>query len=143
VSTLDDLLALRGADLETALNLTGASADERERITGYQGLADVDVIRVPDGVRIFLRGDEVVLIYAGDKALPPGLTHSEISAAVGSGGEQLRSRQGKRARLHVAANQGVAWSEVHGDVGFVELFPATDLETYRREIYLEPPRFIQ
>lgn len=140
--TVDQLLALRGVDLDVALKLTRASADQREPITGYQGLTALDVIKAPNGVRIYVRGDDVVLIYAGRSVLQGQLTDEELAAAVGSAGEELRSRQGKRALLHVAAESGIAWSELDGVVGFVELFPPTDLATYQREIYREPPRFV-
>jgi len=143
VSTLQDLLALRGADLQVASAITGASLDEREPVTGYQGLSDLDAIDASDGVRLFVRDDKVVLVYVGESGLPNGITDETLAEAVGSSGEPLPSRQGKLAELHVVAEQGIAWSEVDGEVGFVELFPPTDLETYLREIYQEPPKFIQ
>jgi hypothetical protein len=143
VTTLDDLLSLAGADLETAAKTTGASLDQREEVTGYQGLADLDVIDAAPGIRIFLRGDDVVLIYVGEAGLPAGVDDAALQAALGSDGENLRSRQGKLAELHVVAARGVAWSEVDGEVGFVEVFPPTTLEAYQRDIYLEPPVFKQ
>ena len=143
ITKAGDLLRLRGADLEVAARTLDADPDLREQVDGYQGLADLDVVDAPDGVRIFLRGDDVVLIYVGPDALPAGLDGETLGSAVGADGDLLRSRQGKRANLHVVAGQGIAWSEDAGQIGFVELFPPTTLEGYRRDIYLEPAKFIR
>lgn len=143
MSTLEQLLALRGADLEVAMAITGATAAGRESVTGYQGLEDLDVIDAAEGLRIFVRGDRVVLVYVGETALPDGLDSTTLSKALGSNGELLASRQGKLAELHVVADQGVAWSEVDGEIGFMELFAPTELGDYLRDVYQEPPTFIQ
>jgi hypothetical protein len=143
VSWADDLLWLRGQSLQAVLSATGAAQGRREPVTGYQSLQNLDVIEAPNGVRIYLRGNDVALIYAGEAALPDDADEADLVAVVGSEGEFLRSRQGKRAALHVVAEQGVAWSEQDGVVAFVELFPPTRLEDYRRDIYLEPPQFVQ
>jgi hypothetical protein len=143
MTKVDQLLALPGASLADATELTGASPERRERITGYQGLRDLDVIEAPSGERIHIRGDDVVLVYVGPSAVPVGLTSESLSEAVGSDGELLSSRQGKRASLHVVADRGVAWSEEDGEIGFIELFPPTTLATYRRRIFQEPPTFAQ
>lgn len=143
MKTLDDLLALRGAGLSDAARALDADPAQREAVTGYQGLADLDAIDAPDGARLFARADSLVLIYVGPDALPAEVDDAALRAAIGAEPPELRSRQGKRATLHVAAEQGIAWSEQDGDVGFVEIFPATTLESYRQRIYLEPPRFAQ
>ncbi len=141
--TLEQLLTLSGATLAVATEVTGATGDQREHITGYQGLLDLDVIEAPAGERIHLRDNQVVLVYVGSTAVPDGLTSDTLRTAVGSNGEFLPSRQGKLAVLHVVADRGVAWSEVDGVIGYVELFPPTTFAAYRREIYLQPPVFIQ
>lgn len=141
--TLDQLLLLSGASLADAIDIAGAFGEQREHITGYQGLNDLEVIVAPGGERIHVRGNNVVLVYVGSTALPKALTSDSLRTAVGSNGELLPSRQGKLAELHVVADRGVAWSEVDGELGFVELFPPTTLAAYRREIYLQPPVFSQ
>jgi hypothetical protein len=143
MTTLDELLALRGGDLAKVAEAIGADPSKREEVTGYQSLTDVEAIEAPDGVTIYARGDDVMLVYAGRATLPEGLTSDEISAAVGSEGEELRSRQGKTANMHVVADQGIAWSEKGGQVAFVEIFPATDLDTYQSTIYRDPGPFIR
>jgi hypothetical protein len=141
--TLQQLLSLPGADLDTVTSLTDASAGQRESITGYQGLRDLDVIEAPGGERIHVRGDDVELIYLGPSAIPAALTSDSLSEALDSEGDVLRSRQGKRASLHVVADRGVAWSEEDGEIGFIELFPPTTLDIYRRRIFQNPPTFAQ
>lgn len=143
MTTLDELTRLPGASLDTVASITGADPDHRESVTGYQRLTNVDVIDTSGGARIFLRGQEVVLVYVGTDALPAGTDHQALARVAGSDGETLRSRQGKRALMHVVADKGLAWSEDGGEVGFVELFPPTTLDGYRKEIYRKPPKFIR
>lgn len=138
-----ELLALRGADLAGAAEALRADPSRRQPIAGYQGLADLDAIDAPAGARLFARAGELVLIYLGPDALPPQLSDEDLAAAIGSSGEQLPSRQGKNATLHVAAEQGIAWSEEDGRIAFVEVFPPMTGEDYLRRVYLEPPAFIQ
>ena len=141
MTTLEDWTHLSGASLDEVASATGADLTQRESVTGYQRLKDLDVIDTTGGARIFLRDDDVVLIYVGEIALPSGTDHDALVKAAGSHGETLRSRQGKSALMHVVADRGVAWSEDGGEVGFLELFPPTTIDRYRRTIYREPPKF--
>ncbi|RIJ70512.1 hypothetical protein D1871_18830 [Nakamurella silvestris] len=139
---LSDLLLIPGADLGETQRITGAMWAEREEVTGYQSLTDLDVLD-GDGARTFVRGDKVVLVYVGESALPEGTDSETLRDLVGSDGEVLPSRQGRQGKLHVVADKGIAWSELRGDVAFVELFPPTTFEHYRQTVYLPPPAFIQ
>lgn len=141
-----DLAALRAlatADLPTVLATLDAEGVDRTTITGYEALTAVEAIDAPDGERVIVRGDDVVLIYVGEFSLPEDLTSEDLVDAVGSEGETLRSRQGRMARLHVVADQGIAWSEDREGVGFIEIFPPTTVEAYRSEIYQDPGEFIR
>ncbi len=141
MTTLQELTRLPGTSLDEVASSTGANTDQRESVTGYQRLEDVDVIDAPSGERIFVRGQDVVLIYVGEDSLPAGTDHLALVEAAGSDGVTLRSRQGKSALTHVVADRGLAWSEDGGEVGFVELFPPTTIDVYRKTIYREPPKF--
>lgn len=141
--TLQDLLRLPGESLSAIVGVTGADPATRQPVTGYESIKNVDVIDAPSGARVFLRGDDVVLVYVGESALPAGVDHDTLTAAVGTEGESLSSRQGKSALIHVVADQGIAWSEDRGEVGFVELFPPTTAKDYRKRIYRKPGRFIR
>ena len=138
---LQDLLTLPGASLDAAIAVTGADPGTRESVRGYESLKRVDAMEAPDGTTIYIRGDDVQLVYVGEDALPAGVSHDALVAVAGSEGERLRSRQGKKARMHVVADRGIAWSEERGEVGFVELFPPTTLADYQRTIYREPMPF--
>jgi hypothetical protein len=144
MKTLDELLALRGADLREVTERTGADPAQRRPSKGYQNLSDgVESFDTPDGSRVFVRGDELLMIHVDEEALPPGVDADTLAEAVGTAGEALRSRQGRRAMMHVVADQGIAWSEEDGELGFVEIFPPSDFEAYRSRIYQQPGAFIR
>jgi hypothetical protein len=133
-----ELLSLGGAGLEAALAYFEAGDVEAVPVTGYQQLTEVELVAAPGGARIYRRGPDLALVYLGARSLPAGLSAATIADALGTQGEELSSRQGKTALLHVVAERGVAWSEDDDELGFVELFPATDLDDYRSRIYREP-----
>lgn len=139
--TVDDLLTLPGAALAHAVDVTGVDTSDRQAVTRYQGLRDLEAFSSSEGTRVLMRGDDVVLVYVGRTALAGDIDHDALAAALGSEGHRLRSRQGKTASMHVVAERGVAWSERGGEVGFVELFPPTTLADYERDIYVDPPAF--
>lgn len=139
--TLEVLLALPGAMFDDAVELVQADRTDRRQVTKYQGLTDLEAVSNDDGARIFLRRDEVSLVYVGRQALSDEIDHDALVEALGTEGRELRSRQGKAALLHVVADRGIAWSEEDGEIGFVELFPPSTFEEYEDEIYVEPPPF--
>jgi hypothetical protein len=143
VSTVPELLALRELDADAAAAFLGVDPSSPRAVAGYGSLKGMEVLESSErGIRFFLRGPSVVLVYIGG-ALTNGVDDAALVAEVGSSGEPLRSRQGKRAVLHVVPSSGVAWSELDGEVGWIELFPPTTMEDYRRDIYVEPPPFAQ
>lgn len=143
MTSLTQLLGLSGADLPTVLAVTGADLSARVHAFGYQGLADADIVEF-DGGRLALSGDEVLLVQVNAAYwFPEGLTNQDLVVAVGGPGQRLRGRGGKLAKLHVAAEHGVAWEEVQGEVRYLEFFPPSDVATYERTVYAEPPRFVE
>ena len=141
--TLDDVLRLRGADLAAAAAALGADRGRREKTSGYEGLSKLDAIDAPDGSQLLARGDALALVYIGTESMPTGVRSDDLVSALGSSGRSLRSRQGKSARMHVLAEEGIAWSEEDGDIGFIEIFPARSFDEYTRDIYEEPPKFVK
>ena len=138
---VDELVKLRYLDLAGAQALVGEGVG-RTPITGYGRLRGVEALTSRErAIQVVLRDDEVRLVYLGAAGLGE-LTAEDLEGRFGSG-DTLRSRQGRRAWLHVVAPEGVAWSEQDGQLGFVELFPPTTLESYRSDIYEEPPSFRQ
>ncbi len=126
--TLEELLKLSGASLADAATALEADPDDREEVDGYEGLTDLDVIEAPGGARIYLRGEDVVMIYVGRRALPEGTDAHAVEAAVGSAGEELRSRQGKRAHIHVVAKQGRRLVRARRHRRVHRVVPADDLQ---------------
>lgn len=118
----------------------------REAAGDYGRLRGLDVLttREKPGVRIYVKDDSVVLVYVGRTALPEGLTPERLKGEfTATAVESLRSRQGKRGRMSVAAEQGIAWSSLDDEIGWVELFRPRSFEDYQRDIYKTPPKFVQ
>lgn len=144
MTSLEQMVSWRDLDATKAAATLGVDVNSRHPVKGYGALRDVDVLDDKDrGVRFFLDGDRVALVYIGPSGLPPGADHRALVTAAGGEGELLRSRQAKTATLHVAAPAGMAWSEDDGAVGWVELFEPTTFDDYRKRIYQEPPAFVQ
>ncbi len=143
MTPLDELVGLRDLDVEQAMAYLGTD-DKPVPITGHGALRDVDALTSKErGVQFVFDRDGVLrLVYLGARAVPPQVDHAALVAELGTG-EVLRSRQGRRAELHVVAPAGIAWSEEEGELGFLELFPPTTFDRYRDEIYEEPPAFRQ
>ena len=141
--TLGELDAIRDMDANGAARFLERPLDAR-RPGRYGSLTDVDVLDSKQlGVRFFLTGSRLVLAYLSGDALADDVTADTLSSRAGGSTERLRSRQGKRASLHVAAESGLAWSTLDDRVGWVEVFPPMTNERYREQIYAEPPAFIQ
>ncbi len=144
MSTIDEIRSLGSMDLDAAAAYLGVDVGDRYEITGYGKLQDVDVLESEEmGIRFLLRDDDVVLVYVGAAALDDDVDAGVVAESIGTAGDRLRSRQGKRAHLHVVAEQGIAWSELDGQIGWMELFPPRSLAAYVADIYQEPPRFRQ
>jgi hypothetical protein len=140
-----ELTPLRDGHASDAEEWLGGSV-VREAAGDYGGLRGVDVLTTGEkpGVRIYLKGDSVVLVYVGQAALPKGLTPERLkSEFTATAVESLRSRQGKRGRMSVAAGQGVAWSSLDNEIGWVEHFRPRSFEDYKRDIYTTPQKFVQ
>jgi hypothetical protein len=143
VITLGDLDAIQSMDASDAARYLERPLDER-RPGRYGSLTDVDVLDSKEvGARFFLAGDQLVLAYLSGDALADDVTADALSSRAGRPTERFRSRQGKRASLHVAAESGLAWSTLDDRIGWVEVFPPMTNETYLEQIYAEPPAFIQ
>jgi hypothetical protein len=138
--SLDRALELRALTRGELLSRApDATIEENVR---YEKLRPVTRIRVPalwPGY-FFFDGDHQVMLYAGE---PEGEDPDALAARLGGDGHELRSRAGKRAVLHVWPEQGVAFSEEHGGVDFIEVFAPTTLEDYQARIYDEPGEFFR
>ena len=93
--------------------------------------------------------DAAVPRHARSRALaraargPGGEPRCDLLARVGDEAPTLRSAAGKRARVHVRAEEGLAVADEGGRVRYVEIFPPTTFEDYRSRIHRPAPKFIE
>lgn len=140
---LDELLELRGLSRAEIERRLVAGPEHVETGVEYQSLSGVDRVHAPSHPGDFyFRGDALVMIAVPQEALAE-LTPESLEARYGGPGEVLRSRYGRRAKLHAYPEQGVAFVANRGTVAALEVFPPTTLERYRDEIWWEPPAFVR
>jgi len=104
----------------------------------YEALGGVDRIHAPSfsPAHFYFAGPALRLVYipraaVGGQAAQPWL--DELGP-----GPQLASRTGKRGVLEVRPERGFAFSHQGGKIELAEVFPATTLDAYERDIYEEP-----
>ncbi|CAN5482528.1 hypothetical protein BH20ACT2_BH20ACT2_03740 [soil metagenome] len=136
---LDEVLGLRDLSRPELLDRLGLGAGAVDEGRRYEGLEGLDMAHDPDvhPARFYFRGDELVMIYLSG----PELSLDELRAHVSGAGVSLRSRQAKPANLEVHPGDGIAFSELDDEIGFVEVFPPTTEQAYRDRIYREPGPF--
>lgn len=127
-----EVQALLGAEAEHV------AGDEYGRMVGVTSISGSAVF---PGT-LYLRNDEVELVYVGDAALSD-VSRSDLEAQLGGEPVHLRSRAGKQATMGVHAEQGVAYSAQGDALDFLEVFRPRGQEAYEAEIYLEPSAFIR
>jgi hypothetical protein len=144
LTSLTELEGLPGLSLSEAAARLGLDPASREHARNYGSLTNVDSIRAKgSGFRLFARDNKVVLVYVSEAGLPHRANHQALARRAGTGVRTLRSRQGRTAQTYVAAEAGLAWSALGGDIGWIELFPPMSFDAYRETIYKEPPTFIR
>lgn len=135
--TLSELLSLRDAslsDLQARLGPADVHPD-----AGYGQMTGLTRVRAPashPGVFYFRDGGPVVARLADPDA-------NAARELVGDDAPRLRSPAGKRAWVSVRADEGVAVTELEGDVVYVEVFPPTTFEDYRDRIHRPAPHFVE
>lgn len=140
---LDELLELRALPRAEIERRIGADVAHVERGVEYQSLTAVDRVHTASHpADFYFRGDALVMIHVSQEPLAE-LTPESLEERWGGPGELLRSRYGRRAKLHAYPEQGVAFVDNRGTVAALEVFPPTTLERYRDEIWWEPPAFVR
>jgi hypothetical protein len=134
---LGELLSLRDATLaDLQARLGPGEVDDDDAYGQMDGLTSFYAPASHPAV-FYLRDDRLVV---GQLAEPD---EDGARALVGPDAPRLRSIAGKRAWVHVGAPEGVAVTELDGDVLYVEVFPPTTFEDYRDRIHTPPPHFIE
>ena len=139
--SLDDLIGLRSLSRD---ELRGRFGDLNvAEGVAYEGLAGVDRLDIGHPrMHAFFRGDDQVMLYVPRKTLAEA-DPDEIEAQLGEPEGDLRSRTGKRARVKVWPDRGVALAREDDTAQILEVFQPTTLDRYRAEIYREPAPFIR
>jgi hypothetical protein len=140
VKSLLALRALGRSDLLSQLQL--APGDVKNDVS-YQKMKGV--ARAHNGAvypaHFYLRGDELAVVYIGDRDFLSALTPAAIRKELGGDGTRLRSRAGKTSNQYVYPESGFAYSETGGALDFVEVFAPRSLDAYRETIYEDPGAF--
>jgi hypothetical protein len=143
---LERWLALRNTTQAEALAQLGPAPDEATTDDHYGSMHGLTALSAPviQAGTIYFRDGQFVLFYIEDldEELAQ-LTPKFLQRYLGGEGEKLRSRAGKRSWQHVYPERGVAFSACDDEVEFLEIFPPTTLEEYRRTLYQEPPQFVR
>jgi hypothetical protein len=110
----------------------------------YQELRPLSRIQTPDA-HFYFRDGQPAMLYINDWALGSGgFLHRRDAMldALGKPEASLQSRAGKPHRQYVYPQLGAAFSAgPTGSIDFIELFPPTDLDTYKAQFYGEAPVF--
>lgn len=104
----------------------------------YLKLKDLTVID-KEGIlpgSFYFSGENLTMIYIEDPNILSTLSVEEILETCGEG-EVLRSRAGKTSIMHVYPEQGFALSTSGKSLDFMEVFPPTSIENYKRKVYKE------
>ena len=88
---------------------------------------------------LYYQDERFALLYISGSAVK--LSVSDLQKAFGAKAERLRSRAGKVFSHHVAAEQGVAWSDNGQEIAFIEIFEPTSFEAWKAQWYQEPGPF--
>jgi hypothetical protein len=141
---LDAWRALLDRSREELMAELGAGEADVVPDVSYEGLRNVDRIHGASAHpgHFYVSPERVELIYVGEAGLE-GVDPSELEAELGGPGEILRSRAGKRSKMHVYPERGTAFAEENGHVQILELFHPMTLAEYRDRIYVDRGAFIR
>ena len=141
---IDPLLQLQDLDKKRAMALFEATSADFERKREYEGLRGLDLLETEATapVAVYFKGDAFVLGYIDGPSLEDG-SKRDLIAALGEPEARLQSRAGKGSTLCVYPEKGLAFSSKGQELEFIEVFPPTTLEKYRKNIYRQPPDFVK
>ena len=135
-----ELLNIPDGEIRRKLEVN--STEERPGVR-YEGIQDVTDLYNPGVLpaHVYVRDGRAQMVYIPSGAAIEGLTTDELEAELGGEGTRLRSRAGKKFNHYVHPDKGVAYSSDTRHVRFIEVFPPCSLESYKEDIYREPPTF--
>ncbi|NOY27686.1 MAG: hypothetical protein GXP62_17615 [Oligoflexia bacterium] len=140
---VDTLLSWRELSRTALLQHLHIDEDAVQHGLSYGPSAGLDMVTAPtvSPARFYLTGDQLVMIQVSG----PALEDVDPDALLQRFPPQIAvsSRAGKTFEHQVCASQGIAWSDDGERVAFVEIFPPTSVEDWKRRFYAEPGPFIK
>jgi hypothetical protein len=128
-----------GLPIEAVVAAFEPSADDVIADGNYQCLEGLTIVHAPPPSpgSLYLRDDQVVLMYVDHLERWPQITSDAIVQTLGEPDQVLRSRAGRGASLLLYATAGFAVS-VSESVDFVEVFAPTTVAAYTDDVYSVP-----
>ena len=141
MSELDRWMALRDSSLAHVRAALGPGDAELVADAGYGQMSGLTMLHAPgaDPAIFFFEDGRLAVLRVDD----PPVDASELLARVGADAPRLRSAAGKHARVHVRAEDGLAFADEAGRIRYVEVFPPTTFDDYRDRIHQPPPKFVE
>ncbi len=144
---LSEWLALRDlsmAEIQQRLELVNPDPDLTASYGSLDDLIEMANFDTHPGRFYFRNGRLAVLLVLEDADELRQTDRAGLVSALGEPAATLPAHTGKRHRLYVYPQRGVAFAAGDADqITFLEIFPPTTLEDYKATLYVTPPRFIR
>jgi hypothetical protein len=146
LTQLQDWLAWRDlsrAEVEDKFNI---AADMVQTDTSYVRVGGLDMLRnhAVDKGRFYFRGTEFVVYVLESVGKGPNTIPSDESLqSLGEAAAVLPARVGKRSKVHIYPEKGIALSVLDNTIRLLEIFPPMSLQAYKDSFYYEPDPYIR
>lgn len=143
---LHDWLSWRDLSRTEIEDKFSIAADMVQADTSYVRVGGLDMLRnrAADKGRFYFRQDQfVVYVLESVGKGPNTIPSDEILQSLGETAAVLPARVGKRSKVHIYPDKGIAVSELDHTVRLLEIFPPMSLEAYKDSFYYEPEPYIR
>jgi len=142
INIISKWLKLRKVKLKN-LELEKITKVKNVKYEGLQNLTRISLNNDNTKYFFFNKIDKLVIIYINNKDELSKLSTKKIIKLYGQPDKILRSRVGKHANHYVYSQKGFAYSVMDKKIEFFEVFPNCSLKEYKKNIYIEPSKFIR
>jgi hypothetical protein len=138
---LDRWLAMRNLTLSDVQAEYKPAENAIEPNVSYYNLTGVTRVQTRAG-NFHFRDGSFALLYSEARHLRDlALNRETLLRLLGKPEATLFSRAGRGHQQYIFPEKGIAFSAGGDDIDFLEIFPSTDLETYKATYYKEPKPF--
>lgn len=111
--------------------------------TAYAWEQGVDLLRnrAAHPGQFYFRGDTFVVYTITSLSELRDISGTQLIQTLGEPAESLPSRVGKRFKVHIYPEKGIAVSAEGDTIRLIEIFPPLSLAEYRASFYMEPEAF--